>query len=156
MKYQGNKTRIVGDILPIMLSRYDGSCFVDAFCGSCSVIQDVPSDYRRIANDKNRYLVAMWKSLVGGKTFTERIEKPFYDKVRDCFNGRFFSGGYSGHSVATKTGKPRDYITENIGNIRSQLSSHDMTGIEWYSTDYYNIPLPDKSLTVRVLKGVRL
>lgn len=63
MKYQGNKTRIVNDILPIMLKNYDGKFFVDAFVGSCAVIQNVPTDYVRIANDKNRYLIAMWRSL---------------------------------------------------------------------------------------------
>ena len=57
MKYQGSKARIVNDILPIMLENYNGRCFVDAFCGSCTVIQDVPSDYIRIANDRNSYLV---------------------------------------------------------------------------------------------------
>ena len=42
MKYMGNKTKIVNDILPIMLENYNGNTFVDAFCGSCAIIQDVP------------------------------------------------------------------------------------------------------------------
>ena len=87
MKYQGNKTRIVNDILPIMLKNYDGKFFVDAFVGSCAVIQNVPTDYVRIANDKNRYLIAMWRSLTLGKEFPTTINKDLYDKVRDCFHG---------------------------------------------------------------------
>lgn len=48
----GNKQRIVDEILPIMLSNYKGHTFVDVFCGSCSVIEKVPNNYKRIANDK--------------------------------------------------------------------------------------------------------
>ena len=168
MKYQGNKTKIVREILPIMLKEYDGWCFVDAFCGSCSIIQDVPPCYIRIANDKNKYLIAMWRSLTIGKcVFPTTINKDFYDKVRDCFhgknsdyeddlvgwvgymasfNGRFFSGGYSGHNVLGKTGKTRDYIKENINNITKQIEEHDFENICWFNEDYYNIPLLEHSL----------
>lgn len=167
MKFQGNKTKIVNEILPIMLKNYDGKFYVDAFAGSCAVIQNVPNTFVRIANDKNRYLIAMWRSLTLGKEFPTTIEKDFYDKVRDCFhgrnsdfeddlvgwvgymasfNGRFFSGGYSGHNVVGKNGKARDYITENINNIKKQLKENDLNNISWYSTDYYNIPIPSKSL----------
>ena len=59
----GNKQKIVNEILPIMLANYDGKTFIDIFCGSCSVIENVPNTYRRIANDKQKYLIAMWKSL---------------------------------------------------------------------------------------------
>ena len=89
MKYMGNKTKIANDILPIMLENYKGKTFVDAFCGSCAIIQDVPSDFLRIANDKNKYLVAMWMSLTTSKKdFPTTIDKGFYDSVRDCFHGR--------------------------------------------------------------------
>ena len=161
----GNKQRIADDIIPIMLNNYNGNTFVDAFCGSCSVIENVPNTYRRIANDKQKYLIAMWKSLTNGKEFPKHIDKTFYDKVRDCsygrnndyeedlvgwvgfmasFNGRFFDGGYSGHNVLLKSGKPRDYITENINNTLKQVDK--LKNVEWYSGDYYNCPLPENSL----------
>ena len=54
----GSKARIVHEILPIMLDK-EHDTFVDAFCGGCSVIKNVPNTYRRIANDKNRYLIEM-------------------------------------------------------------------------------------------------
>ena len=88
MIYQGSKARIVGDILPIMLKdMHPAQTFVDGFCGGCSVIQNVPPEYRRIANDNNRYLIAMWSKL----TTTDwqpptRIEKSFYDKVRESWH----------------------------------------------------------------------
>ena len=48
MKYMGSKARIVHEILPIMLDK-EHDTFVDAFCGGCSVIENVPNTYRRIA-----------------------------------------------------------------------------------------------------------
>ena len=165
MKYMGNKQRIVDEILPIMLSNYNGNTFVDVFCGSCSVIEKVPNDYKRIANDKQKYLIAMWKSLTQGIQFPKVITKVFYDNVRDCFhgrnelfeddmvgwvgfmgsfNGRFFDGGYSGHHVKSKNGKERDYITEDINNTLKQVES--LKGVEWYSGEYYDCPIPDYSL----------
>ena len=168
MKYMGNKTKIANDILPIMLENYKGKTFVDAFCGSCAIIQDVPSDFLRIANDKNKYLVAMWMSLTTSKKdFPTTIDKGFYDSVRDCFhgrnndyeddlvgwvgymasfNGRFVDAGYSGHNVLGKNGKTRDYIKENINNIKKQIETHNFKNITWFSTDYYNIPIPEYSL----------
>ena len=168
MKYLGSKQRIVSEILPIMLSEMkDKNAFVDAFCGGCSVIENVPSQYRRIANDKNKYLIAMWKLLTNNKDQKPpmHIEREFYCDVRDSynkcddrysdgikgwvgfmgsFNGRYFDGGYSGHNVIGSNGKSRDYITENINNTLKQILA--LKGIEWQSGDYFNIIIPDNSL----------
>ena len=165
MKYLGSKSKIVNEILPIMLSQYNGNTFVDIFCGGCSVIENVPNKYRRIANDKQKFLIAMWKSLTEGKEFPKRIDKEFYDKIRDCsygrnndfeddlvgwvgfmasFNGRFVDAGYSGHNVANKNGKVRDYIQENINNTIKQVEK--LKGVEWYSGDYFNCSFPENSL----------
>ena len=162
MIYQGSKARIVGDILPIMLKdMHPGMAFVDGFCGGCSVIQNVPPEYRRIANDNNRYLIAMWSKL----TTTDwkpptTIEKPFYAKVRESWhkndgafddatigwvgfmaswNGRFFDGGYSSHNAGG-----RDYIAENIRNTMRQLD--DLKGVEWQSCSFENVTMPHGSL----------
>ena len=61
MKYQGNKNRYRAEILPIILNGWkgynSGRYYVEPFCGSCSVLQYVNG--KRIANDKNKYLIAM-------------------------------------------------------------------------------------------------
>lgn len=166
MKYQGNKQRFVGDILPIMLKEMENcNAFVDIFCGSCSVIQKVPNKYVRIANDKNKYLIAMWKDLIDGKNFPTMITKKLYDEIRGCvhwdsdkysegligwcgfmasFNGRFVDGGYSGHNVKGSNGKTRDYIRENIQNTLPQIE--ELKGVKFYSGDYQDVKLPEKSL----------
>lgn len=173
MKYLGNKQRIVNEILPIMLQYNENCTFVDLFCGSCSVIQNVPKSYHRIANDKNKYLIEMLKSLVSVSNISEirHIDKELYSENRDIynkekkceivltnkeyakvgwigwmasFNGRFFSGGYSGHNAVQKSGKERDYIKEQINNTMKQVPY--LKGIEFHSGEYYNLEIPHNSI----------
>ena len=163
MKYKGGKGRIADEILAIMLnSMLPDQTFIDAFCGGCAVIQRVPREYRRIANDNNRYLIAMLQRLTTDDKWkpTTDIPRNFYNDVRTSYyaddgryddaligwvgwmasrNGRFFDGGYSGFG---KDG--RDYIGENIRNITRQLD--DLRGVEWFSGDYAAIPIPPESL----------
>lgn len=160
----GSKARIVHEILPIMLDK-EHDTFVDAFCGGCSVIENVPDTYRRIANDKNRYLIEMWKHLQDGGFVFSHISKETYDKARDCyhgknnffteagvglvgfmasFNGRFFDGGYSGHNVVGKNGKARDYIREQIENTMRDVPL--IKGVEFYSGSYDELVIPERSI----------
>lgn len=167
MKYMGSKRRIVNDILPIMMKDMNNdTTFVDAFCGGCHVIEKVPNSYRRIANDKNNYLVTMWSMLVNTNLeFPHHITRESYsfyrsifnkrgfgnDKITSddamigwvgfmgSFNGRFFDGGYSGHSVGN-----RDYISEQIRNTKSQIEN--LKGVEWNVGDYWELNIPPKSL----------
>jgi len=164
MKYMGSKRRIVDEILPIMLDK-EHDTFVDAFCGGCSVITHVPPSYRRIANDKNKYLIAMWKALQEGTKFKEEIPRELYNDARDCyhgknqrhtdaavgfigfmgsFNGRFFDGGYSGHNVVGKNGKSRDYIAENITNTLQDVPL--LKGVEFHDVSYEELNIPAKSI----------
>ena len=129
------------------------------------MIGDVPKKYRRIANDKNKYLVAMFKSLTEGKEFPETIPRELYNDVRDCwrgkndrykedmvgwvgfmasFNGRFFDGGYSGHNVVGAGGKVRDYISEQVKNTLAQV--YGLKGVEFHDGDYQELEIPDKSI----------
>lgn len=171
MKYMGSKRRIVNDILPIMMEKMnDDTTFVDMFCGGCHVIEKVPSTYRRIANDKNNYLITMWSMLVNTKLeFPLKISKETYSFYRNIFkkrgfgsdkitsddamigyvgfmgsyNGRFYDGGYSGHNVQGKDGF-RDYISEQINNTKSQIDS--LKGVEWNTCDYSELEVPPNSL----------
>ncbi len=162
MIYQGSKARIVGEILPIMLKdMHPGQTFVDGFCGGCSVIQDVPQEYSRIANDNNRYLIAMWRALTTTDWIPPTyIPKAYYKQVRESWhkddgaypdseigwvgfmaswNGRFFDGGYSGHSA-----NGRDYISENILNTMRQIDR--LRGVEWQTGSYEQMVMPPSSL----------
>lgn len=160
MKYMGSKERIADEIVPIITAnRKPRQVFIDLFCGGLSISQRV--DGPVIANDIQKYLIAMWESLQNGWTPPMRIEREFYADVRNSYNkrdgryaddiigwvgfmasynGRFFDGGYSGHHVEIKNGKFRDYITENINNTLSQRAH--IGHISLMSKDYRDVPLP--------------
>lgn len=163
MKYLGSKRRIAKDILPIILDGMrEGDYFVDAFCGGCNLLDKVPDAFKRIANDKNECLIAMWKRLQQGNRFTETISRDLYSKARDAYrkedfsdftkgeigwigfmgsyNGRWFDGGYSGHDV-----KGRDYISEQIRNTLSQIPL--LLDVSFRCGSYEEIELPPASKT---------
>lgn len=169
MKYMGSKARIVNDILPFMLD-YNYDNFYDVFCGSCSVVQEVPIIFNRIANDKNGYLIAMWKFLTQTKLeFPTIIKKESYARWRSIYNhkktptkeftsddamigwvgfmgsynGRFYDGGYSGHEVKVKNGF-RDYIGENIRNIFNQIPK--LKDVQFTCSDYKDLPIYPNSI----------
>lgn len=140
----GSKARIVHEILPIMLDK-EHDTFVDAFCGGCSVIENVPDTYRRIANDKNRYLIEMWKYLQNDGFVFNHISKTLYNFARDCyhgknnffteagigligfmasFNGRFFDGRYSGHNVVGNHWQmPKSQRQKPLGKVENGAQS---------------------------------
>lgn len=153
MKYMGSKNRIVHEILPIILKdKKDNQWFIDLFCGGCHIIENVNG--KRIANDKNNYLIAMWKGLQENKERPYTISKELYSKARieynnktniefddfmigwigwmGSYNGRFFDGGYSGHDVGVTH---RDYISEQIRNTESQIDK--LIDVKFFSKDYY-------------------
>lgn len=84
MKYLGSKSRIVKEILPLILAdREEGQYFVEPFCGGCNVTAKVSGN--RIANDYNKYLIAMFEGLLSGENYPEHIERELYNDVRGVF-----------------------------------------------------------------------
>lgn len=160
MKYMGSKNRIAKYILPIILKdRKEDQWYVEPFVGGANMIDKV--DGNRIGADKNEFLIEMWKGLQENKSRPYKIEKDLYSKARDYFNksdysifdkfmigwigwmgsynGRFFDGGYSGHSV----GK-RDYISEQIKNTEAQIEN--IKNIEFIVSNYLDLKIPKNSI----------
>lgn len=162
----GSKARIAKDIEPILTmwltnNRY----YVEPFSGGMNMMCNINHD-KRLASDKNNYLIAMWRYVIRNtELFPRKIPKDLYSKYRDkfneigfygmgetfeeamigwigfmgSFNGRFFDGGYSGHDV-----KGRDYIGEQIRNTLSQV---DKMKNVWFTCGKYNeIYIPDNSV----------
>ena len=158
MKYMGSKSRIAKEILPLILKdRKKNQYYIEPFVGGCNMIDKVSNP--RMANDNNKYLIAMWKGLQDNLVRPREISKDYYSLVRTSynnkdnqysdfiigwvgftasFNGRFFDGGYSGKT------KDRDYIKEQIKNIENQIPY--IQGIEFYSGDYKTINYPPNSI----------
>ena len=163
MKYMGSKSRFAKELLPILIeNRKPYQWYVEPFAGGMNIIDKVTGN--RIANDNNKYLIAMWKGLQENRSRPKKISKEFYSDVRDCFNGknsryddfligwigfmasangRFFEGGYSGKSN-TKTGTVRDYIAESISNIEKQMPQ--MKGVDFRFGDYLQLEIPEGSI----------
>lgn len=145
----GSKNRIAKEIIPIILkNRKPNQWFIDLFCGGCNLIDKI--DGKRIANDKNKYLIAMWKGLQKGRKLTLDIPKELFSEARTeynnrtnikfddfeigwigfmgGFNGRFYGGGYSGiHGT-------RNYVQEQIRNTLKQVDK--IKDIKFYNRDY--------------------
>jgi len=108
MKYLGSKRRIAHYILPIILDEMiEGDYFVDLFCGGCNLLDKVPDTFKRIANDKNEYLIEMWKAIIGGWQPPLTIDRELYSYIREKYNKRDFSCygkdviGWGGFMVAS-------------------------------------------------------
>lgn len=159
MKYMGNKNRIAKEILPIILKdRKQNQYYIEPFCGGLGTFDKVLG--LRIANDKNKYLIAMWKGLQENMPRPHQITKELYSRARiefnnrtniefddfmigwigfmGSFNGRFFDGGYSGKT------RTRDYINEQICNTEKQIPL--LKGAEFYSYDYSELIYPNNSI----------
>lgn len=168
MKYLGSKRRIAHYILPIILDEMkEGDYFVDLFCGGCNLLDKVPDTFKRIANDKNEYLIEMWKAIIGGWQPPLTIDRELYSYIREkynkrdfsCYgkdvigwvgfmasvNGRFYSGGYSGHCVKIGNGKTRDYISESIRNIQPQIPL--LKDVDFRCGSYDEVELPPAGRT---------
>ena len=100
-----------------------------------NLIDKVPPDMNRVANDLHYYLIEMWKALQNGWIPPKEISKCEYLKVKNnqsnyephlvgyigfnaSYNGVYMSG-YAG-KIITKEGKQRDYTAEAYRNINKQ------------------------------------
>lgn len=172
MKYLGNKQRIVNEFLPIILEYNTKNVFVDLFCGSCSVIQNVPNTFKRIANDKNRYLIEMFKALIN-KCHTEyfpfpkTITKELYSKSRNVHNSQKkgliqlteeqyseigwigWMGSYNGRFF--DGGYSGHNALQKNGTTRDYITEQInntlkqipfLTDVEFHSEEYFNVEIP--------------
>lgn len=156
MKYMGSKARIANELLPIILkNRKPEQYYVEPFAGGMNMIQNVTGN--RIANDINKYLIAMFTALCSGWEPPKEISKEFYEKCKNeqcedyikgyvgfncSYSGKWF-GGYAG-KTNTKIGTIRDYQLEAYNNIKSQIPK--LIGIIPYNCSYDKLPIPENSI----------
>lgn len=163
MKYMGSKSRIAKHIVPIIQKYIDDNgitTYIEPFCGGANIVDKIKCD-RRIASDKNKYLVALLQRAQAGKSLYESVPKELYDKARTAFNngdtsefedwqignigfiasfnGRWFDGGYAKPGYEkTKNGlRYRDYYNEAKNNLLKQAPN--LAGIEFICQDYIKV-----------------
>ena len=156
MKYMGSKNRIAKHILPIILKdRKPDQWFVDTCTGGANLIDKVSGN--RIANDINKYLIALLEYLAKG-FIPEEITKEKYNSIRKykddypewlvgyagiccSYSGKWF-GGFAGE-VNTKGGI-RNYQKEALANIEKQSKS--LKGIVFKSCCMQDLEIPSESI----------
>lgn len=155
MQYFGGKQRISKRLAVfINTTMKKDQPFVDAFCGSCNVISKVDSNRLRIANDKHKYLMQMWKDYNEGKEYPSKITKQDYDYIKSnkdhdpaltglvgfgmSFGGKWF-GGFTGE--VSKNGQ--DYLKCAVNGLNKKMKT--MNGVVFKCGDYWEIDLPDNS-----------
>ena len=157
MKYMGSKARLTKEILPIILKeRKPDQWYVEPFAGGMNVICEVSG--KRIANDINSTLIAMWEKLVNG-WIPEKITKEQYMLIKankdiypphivgwvgfNCsYSGKWF-GGYAGETK-TKLGTIRDYQQEAFNNTMKQVDK--LKGVIFEHKPYFRLGIPPNSI----------
>ena len=154
MRYFGGKQRISKQLSQYLNSQLkDSQPFVDLFCGSCNIISKIDTDRLRIANDKHKYLISMWKALQDGWQMPDNISEEEYKYIKDhkdenpaltgfvgfglSYSGKWF-GGYC------RGGKDRNYCL-NAKNSNNKILKN-ITDVKFYNLNYDEVPIPDGAL----------
>ena len=150
MHYFGGKQRISNKLCDFLNSNLkDGQPFVDLFCGACNIVSKIDSNRLRIANDKHKYLIAMWKSLQQGREMPNSISEEQYKYIRDhkdedmaltgfvgfglSYSGKWF-GGYC------RSKDKRNYCL-NAKNSNNKILPYIMD-VDFKCCDYKDVDIP--------------
>ena len=154
MRYFGGKQRISKPLSIFLNSQLkENQTFVDLFCGSCNIISKIDDNRLRIANDKHKYLIAMWKALQDGWQMQDTITEEEYKYIKDnkdenlpltgfvgfglSYSGKWF-GGYCRGS------KDRNYCL-NAKNSNNKILNTIMD-VKFYNLNYDEVPIPNGAL----------
>ena len=154
MQYFGGKQRIskaLSEYLNLQLTKKQP--FVDLFCGSCNIISKIDKNRVRIANDKHKYLIAMWKELQNGWDMPNNISEEEYKYIKNhkdenpaltgfvgfglSYSGKWFGGYCRGR-------KDRNYCM-NAKNSNNKILK-DIMDVKFYNFNYDEVPITEGSL----------
>lgn len=153
----GSKNKYAKELLPIILkNRKVGQYYVEPFVGGFNLIDKVSGN--RIANDKNYYLIELYRAIQQGWLPPETISEDQYKHIKDnkddyppylvgfvgfgcSFGGVWFSGYARGDS---NKGKSRNYCNESRSNILNQRVGLD--GVIINNLDYRHLIIPENSI----------
>ena len=148
----GSKNRIAKEIIEVILKdNLQAEYFYDVCCGGANLIDKVPNNYKRIAIDKNKYLIALLNKIKNNPKDLPLINKEEYYKIKNnkenyedwlvgwcgighSYNGVWF-GSYAG-ITKTKSGKIRDYRAEAVRNAIKQ--SKLIQDVDFICSSYEN------------------
>ena len=155
MHYLGGKSRLSRDISNVLNSNLkEEQTFVDLFCGSCNVIEKIKGNRIRIANDKHKYLIEMWKAIQNGWIPPSEVsEKEYYDikkgikKVEPYLKGFVgFGCSYAGKwfDCYARSNDKRNYANEAKRSLEKKIIN--LYNVEFLNKDYSEVEIPEGSL----------
>ena len=143
----GSKNRIAKELLTVMLENTDGiNVFYDVCCGGANLIDKVPSKFKRIGIDNNKYIIALLNALKDGwqpPKITEEIYK-FIKSNQESISDHLV--GYAGFQLSfgcrwfdsySKNKKGYDYQSAAQRGCLKQ--SQNLQGIEFICSSYDKI-----------------
>ena len=83
----GSKSRVSKYIVPILQNIIDFSqieTYVEPFCGGCNIIDKVKCQ-NKIANDRQYYLIELFRNISNVKELPDEISKEHYSDVRTSY-----------------------------------------------------------------------
>ena len=156
MRYFGGKQRISKPLSKFLNEQLkDGQPFVDLFCGSCNVIVNIDGDRLKIANDKHKYLIAMWIELQKGWIPPQNLTLEEYQYINANKDekphltgfvgfGCSFAGKWFGGYARTSGGRNENFC---LSSHRSSISKiNKMSDVSFNNDDYSNVNIPIGSL----------
>lgn len=156
MKYMGSKASIAKHIMPIILkNRSTNQWYVEPFAGGMNSM--IYAYGKRIANDINPYVIAMWRQLISG-WYPPKISKDLYHSIKNnkhrysdhlvgwagigcSYSGKWF-GGYAG--ITRTIEGIRDYQDESISHATGQAKS--LKNIVLTAYNYQDVTIPPNSI----------
>lgn len=152
MRYLGGKSRISKDISSYINSVIGDKTFVSLFCGSCSIESKVNAT-TKILNDSQPYLIAMWKDVQNGRTFSNKINFSEYQYVKSHKDEDMGLAGYVGFACSYSGkwfgGLARNKRGEDFCANAERSIYRDAIGLQnaiFLCKDYKDVEIPDNSL----------
>lgn len=168
MKYMGSKAKYASQILEAIQKECGGlsgmvryQTWVEPFVGGANMIDKVYG-FRRIGNDINVHLIAMFKALQQGWIPPETLSEEQYKDLRKnsdvnasdvdgkmvafagigcSYSGKWFGGYARGNA---KNGQPRNYCKESRDNLLKQREN--IMDIEFTSHLFEHMKIPPFSI----------
>lgn len=163
MRYQGSKSRLAKDIIPIITKNLYGTdrVFIDLFAGGMNLVDKV-NHPNKIAVDVNSYIIQLWNDIkskgVEG-TLPPYVTKEDYDRAHkqyvngNIFNGEFTMGQIGFIATACSYGagwfkgyahynpkKNEDHIKEAYNGLKKQVDRfYNLEKTYFWEMDYRQI-----------------
>lgn len=160
MKYIGSKNKFAKELIPIICHNLKrDQWYVEPFCGGCNLIDKVIHPFK-IANDRNKYLIALLQHVQAGNELPRFIPKEEFVRINrnkdnypdwlvghinlNCtFSNLWEKGYYHNHIIGIDDNAP--YNPHQIRCVQI-LKQQVLKNIQFKCCDYQQLELPPNSI----------